>query len=337
MLRVDLSAQVKAGDHISFLGELRTENTDTVQPYALYVRIRPWAGRNFDIQAGRLPPTFGAFGRRTYAPDNPLIGYPLAYQYLTSLRPDALPASADELLRMRARGWLASYSIGNVAANRGVPLVDILRWDTGVQAHAGTDIVDATVSVTAGTLSNPLFRDDNDGRQVAARVAVHPIPGLIAGASFAHGPFVTTTAARGAVGDGHANEFTQVAWGADAEYSRDYYLVRFETVASAWTLPLVRAPLITNPLRSVGTAIEGRYKLRPGLYVAARVDHLGFSTITGTLRTDTWDAPVTRLEFGGGYSIQRNLLVKIELQHDSRKGGLVQVANPLAAQLVFWF
>jgi len=127
MLRVDLSALVKAGDHISFLGELRTENTDTVQPYALYVRIRPWVGRNFDIQAGRLPPTFGAFGRRTYAPDNPLIGYPLAYQYLTSLRPDSLPATADELLRKRGLGWLTRYTVGDTTFDQGVPLVRAFR------------------------------------------------------------------------------------------------------------------------------------------------------------------------------------------------------------------
>src|SRR5437660_527842 len=61
----------------------------------------------FDIQLGRVPPTFGAFPRRAYSTDNPFIGYPLAYQYLTSLRADALPANADELLQMRARGWLS--------------------------------------------------------------------------------------------------------------------------------------------------------------------------------------------------------------------------------------
>ena len=76
--------------------------------YALYVRIRPWTERRFDIQVGRIPPTFGAFPRRSYEADNPLIGYPLAYQYLTSLRADAIPASADELLQMRGRGWLAT-------------------------------------------------------------------------------------------------------------------------------------------------------------------------------------------------------------------------------------
>jgi hypothetical protein len=337
MLRVDISGSFKAGDHLSFLGELRTENVDTIEPYALYVRVRPWTDRNFDIQVGRVPPTFGAFARRTYASDNLLIGYPLAYQYLTSLRPDSLPASTDDLLRMRGRGWLSNFSIGSVAPDRGVPLANAFRWDTGVQVHAGNDTIDATAAVTTGTVSNPLFHDDNGGKQLAGRVAVHPIAGLVAGGSWARGPFVSSTAARGAVGDGHDNEFVQTAWGADAEYSRDYYLVRVETVVSQWTLPLVRAPWLPTPLTSVGTSIEGRYKLYPGLYVAARLDHLGFSEVSGSLRTDTWDAPVTRFEIGGGYSLQRNLLLKFEYQHDSRDGGLVRTFNPVAAQLVYWF
>ena len=74
LLRIDVSAAVTAGPHFAVLGEVRTENMDSLRPYALYVRIRPWTGRDFDIQAGRVPPTFGAFARRTYASDNPLIG-----------------------------------------------------------------------------------------------------------------------------------------------------------------------------------------------------------------------------------------------------------------------
>ena len=136
MLRVGITAAVKAGDRVAILAELRSENAGAPQPYALYVRIRPWAARTFDVQVGRVPPTFGAFGRRTYPADNLVIGYPLAYQYLTSLRPDALPANADELLRMRGRGWLSNFSVGNTAPDRGLPLVSAFRWDTGVQVHA---------------------------------------------------------------------------------------------------------------------------------------------------------------------------------------------------------
>src|SRR5260370_4873498 len=93
LLRIDVSAAAKAGPHFSVLGEIRTENVGPVRAYALYARIRPWTRRDFDIQVGRIPPTFGAFARRTYANDNALVGYPLAYQYLTSLRPDARPSS----------------------------------------------------------------------------------------------------------------------------------------------------------------------------------------------------------------------------------------------------
>jgi hypothetical protein len=319
------------------LGEVRTENIGPLRAYALYLRIRPWTMHNIDIQVGRVPPTFGAFARRIYASDNILIGYPLAYQYLTSLRADALPMSANELLDMRGRGWLSSYSLGNPTPANGLALASGFRWDTGVQVHAASDLVDATASVTIGTLSNPLFTDDNSGRQLAGRLSVHPLPGLILGASAARGPFVAATAARGAVGDGHDGEFTQTAWGGDIEYSRDYYLVRAETVFSRWKVPEVGAPVIDVPLNALASYVEGRYKIRPGLYAAARVDHLGFSELTGSRGPQTWDAPVTRIEVGGGYSIQRNLLLKLSYQHNTRDGGRVTMLNLGAAQLVYWF
>ena len=40
LLRIDVSAVVKAGPHLSLLGEVRTENVDSVQAYALYARIK---------------------------------------------------------------------------------------------------------------------------------------------------------------------------------------------------------------------------------------------------------------------------------------------------------
>ena len=342
LLRLDLTAAVKAGPHFTLLGEIRTENLGTVRPYALYLRIRPWTTRDFDIQVGRVPPTFGAFARRTYANDNPLIGYPLAYQYLTTLRPDALPASADELLRKRSLGWLLGYSLGDQQAAEGVPLVSAFRWDTGVQAHATAGMLSATAAVTTGTVSNPLFSDDNHGRQVAGRVELRPAAGLILGTSLARGPFVSEAASRAAVGDGHDADFTQTAWGGDAEYSRDHYLLRFETIVSRWQVPIASPPpqqiALQTPLAAASASVEGRYKLRPDVYVAARYDHLGFSNETSATATLPWDAPVTRIEVGAGYSIQRNLLLKGSYQHDDRDGGVLQkVEHLFAAQLVFWF
>jgi hypothetical protein len=337
MLRLAMTASVTANDHLAVLGEVRSENAGHPQAYGLYLRVRPWSQRNFDIRIGRVPPSFGAFSRRAYPADNPLIGYPVAYQYLTSLRADALPANADELLRMRGRGWLSSFSVGNQIPDRGVPLVSAFRWDTGVQLHAATEVVEATASVTAGTLSNPLWRDDNSGPQIAGRIAFRPALGLVVGGSAARGPFVSQAAAHAALNDGGAHHFTQNAWGIDAEYSRDYYVLRFESVVSNWTLPLIAGPAMRLPLQAVATSVEGRYKIRPGLYAAARLDHLGFSEIRGSLTHNTWEAPVTRVEMGGGYSIQRNLLVKATYQYNTRNGGRVEQLHLGAAQIVFWF
>ena len=337
LFRADLAGAFTVNRHVSFLAELRDENIDTFGAYAFYVRIRPWADHQFDIQAGRVPPVFGAFARRVYASDNPLIGYPLAYQYLTALRPDSLPWNADDLLRMRGRGWLTAFSIGTTTPSEGVPLMTAFRWDTGVQLHTASGILDGTIAVTTGTLSNPRLTDDNSAPQVAARLGVHPTAGLNIGISGARGPFVSSTAARGAVGDGHDQAFTQSALGADVEYSSGYYLIRGETIWSEWKLPQIGAPAIASPLRALSSYVEGRYKLRPGLYVAGRIDHLGFSDITGSAGTQTWDAPVSRVEVGAGYSLQRNLLLKFSVQHNVRDGGRITHATYPSAQIVYWF
>lgn len=337
IFRIDVTAAVRATERLSFLAEVRTEDGNRLQPYALYARIRPWLSKPIDFQVGRVPPTFGAFIRSTYASDNLLIGYPLAYQYLISIRSDALPANADELLRMRGRGWLSSFSIGNPLADRGLPLANAFRWDTGIQMHAGRQTVEATAALTTGSLGNPLVHDDNSGKQVATRVLVRPLPGLVVGASGAVAPFVSRAAAESAGAVNSMSSLTQSALGFDAEYSRGYYLIRMETIMSDWRVPLVRTPSIDLPLRARTFLVEGRYKIRPGLYAAARFDHIGFSEITGTTRTAEWEAPVDRVELGGGYSILRNLMVKGSYQRDTRPAGRTQKLNAIASQVVFWF
>jgi hypothetical protein len=338
LARIDLNAAVRATSRLSILSDIRTENGAGIRAYGLYLRFHPWEKRDIDIQAGRIPPTFGAFPRRSYATDNLLIGYPLAYQYLTSLRADALPRNADDVLRMRGRGWLSSFPIGDTSAANGMPVVSAFAWDTGVQLHVASPKVEATAAVTAGSLGRPLFADDNAGKQVAVRVAARPVAGLIIGGSAARSPYIARSALDAAPAADRTGSFTQSALGGDVEYSRGYYLLRFETVLSDWTLPIVDSPAIRLPLRATSTLVEARYKLRPGLYVAARADRLGFSTISGSGgQVDSWDAPISRVEAGLGYSIRRNVQVKGSVQHDERDGGRVRRATFVAGQLLYWF
>ena len=190
--RVGVTAEVRASQRLQFLGELRVDHGDRAAAVCAVTRASgPGPTRRFDIQVGRIPPTFGAFGRGTYGTANMLIGTPLAYQYLTSLRPDALPATADDLIRMRGRGWLANFPFGNTAADRGLPIINSFRWDTGVQVHGVNGLVEWTGAVTTGSLSNPRVDDDNGGRQLAGRAVVRPAAALALGVSLSRGAFLS--------------------------------------------------------------------------------------------------------------------------------------------------
>lgn len=340
VVRLALSATVRAGRRVSFLGEVQADNFDHVRPYAMFVRLRPWLDRNIDIQAGLIPPTFGAFARRGYTAGNPLIGMPLAYQYLTSMRGDAIPATADDLLRMRGRGWRVTYPIGSQRPDVGLPLVNALRWDTGVQVRTAWRVLEVAAAVTAGTLANPRAGDDNGGKQVSARVAVRPSAGLSFGLSAARGASLSRLVTRALPAALADDTYTQRAVGADAEISHGHWIVRSEAIFSSWNLPAVASPRIASRLGARALSFEGRYTLRPGLYVAGRADWLHFSDIQGSpsLGGPTpWDAPVRRLEVGAGYYVTRNAVLKGVYQDNRRSSGFRVSLRVPSVQLLYWF
>lgn len=336
LARFSLSGELRAGDRVAFLSEVRTENLETPQVYALYLRLRPWPDRAFDVQAGRIPPVFGAYPRRRYAADNPLIGEPLAYQYLTTLRADAMPRTADDLLAVRGQGWLVQYPVGSSYPAPGLSLVSSTRWDTGIEVHAGSEPVEGSVAVTQGTLCDPHTRDDNDGKQVSGRLVLHPAVGVILGASAAQGEYLSREVTD-VLPPASPGPFRQRALGFDAEWSRGYWILRAEAVWSRWDVPAIAAPLLRGPLGSTGAFLEGRFKVAPRVYLAARADHLAFSEISGSRERLPWDAPVSRLEAGLGVSPLRNLWLKAVYQHNWRDGGEIRSRGVGAAQISWWF
>jgi hypothetical protein len=336
-LRMGVSAEVRANDHVQLLTEVRLDQGRVLEAYGLFVRLRPWPARRFDLQAGRVPPTFGAMTRTTYGSGNILIGQPLAHQYLLSLRPDALPASNDDLLRMRGRGWLSNFPVGNAAAAPGLPMVNTSRWDTGVQAHGINGKFEWTGSVTAGSLSDPRFRDNNSGRQLAGRVVARPTAAFAFGASASRGAWLNRNIDADIAGPDSGDRSRQLAFGGDAEYSAGRILVRGEAIRSTWTLPAIATLNLSEPLVATSMLVEARYKIAPGLYVAARGDRIDFGWITGSEGPGTWESRTWRVETGFGYSVTRNVQLKAAWQHNDRNGGRVRRDSLVAGQVLYWF
>jgi len=333
-LRVRLLAEWRAAPHWSVLGEVRAENTNSIQAAALYVRWHPWSERDFDIQVGRVPPVIGAFARHAYGRDNIVIGFPLAYQYLTSLRSDAQPNSTDDILRMRARGWRPSYPVGSKAEAGGIPLVSAFDWDTGVEAHLRAGRLEYAGAITRGAPGSPAMGHARPAPNLSGRLAASILPGFVAGLSAALGHWVNDDLLS-TFPDTHAGS-SQTVIGTDMEYGRGRTLVRAEWLRTAFEVPLV--PSVSR-LTSTSVFVEGRYRFHPRWQASGRVERLDFGDIHGTL-TDvvaSWDAPVNRLELVVGYRAARNVEIRMGWQRNHRDGGRVHDRNYPAAQVLYWF
>jgi predicted porin len=212
-----------------------------------------------------------------------------------------------------------------------MPLITAFRWDTGVQVRIGPERLNAGIAVTNGTTSDPRTRDNNSGKQIAGRIHWKPNAGLTIGASAAHGAYVSDAALATATLVSGTLRSAQTAFGADAEYSRDHWLLRGELIWNQW-----QVPTLSRTLDATSVFVEGRYKISPGLFVATRFDRLGFSDLASATARLSWDAPVTRLETGAGYYIRRNLVAKGSYQHNWRNGGSVRTLGLFAMQLHFW-
>jgi hypothetical protein len=336
LARVSLSGALLPSGPVSLLAEVRSDNGDEPRAYALFLRTRPAKRWPLFLQAGLVPPVFGAYPRQRYTRDSPLLATPLAYQYLTTLRPDAVPGHPNDLLRVRGSGWLLRFPLGVRTAAPGLPLADGLRYDTGVQARYATDTLEAAASLTRGSLCRPRVEDDNDGLALSSRVAWRPRPSLTLGLSQSRGEWLGRDA-QAVLAPLGRNSAIQTAWGADVEASAGYWLVRGEAVWSAWSgLPVGPGGTFTT-VRALAATAEGRWRLAPGLNVGGRAEHLAFSSISGTASRAPWEAPVTRLETGISYAPVRHLVLKAGYQQNWRDGGHVRRSGLLAGQVVAWF
>jgi hypothetical protein len=342
LVRLGVGATLQLGTRASAVADVRAEGpTDggpwRAYPISLAFQVRLFAGSALAVAGGIVQPAFGAFTQRRYGADNLLIGYPLSYQYTTAVRADALPATADEVLKNRARGWEPSYSIGGRSDVSGLPLVNTSGWSPGIAVSGGAGRFNGRLAVTRGGLAAPGSADWQARWEVTGRAEFRPAVGLVLGVSAAHGAFVDDALTPVVATAAFNSKPRETAFGADAEYSWGYWLVRGEAIVSSRTYPAFAEPYLRDPLTTVAFEGELRYRIRPGLYAAARIGGLSFRSIQGSTITRSWDANLMRFETGLGYSFTRNVLVKTVYQYNRRDSSRRASLHLGAVQLVVRF
>jgi hypothetical protein len=262
LFRIGVTADVRVTSRVSVLTEIRSENGDGVKPYALYLRVRPWRDRPIDIQAGRIPPTFGAFARRDYGAGNPLIGYPLAYQYLTTVRPDAL-AGVERRRDPHARARLAAELSARLAQHRARHAADY-RISMGYR-RTGARRPGIAERGRRGDHRHGVGSTHARQQRGANRSSDAPSGGPTRGSYWEdrrHEALMSLTRRwpRPRFSPAMRDRSSRRS-GLDVELSRNYWLVRGELIWNQW-----QVPTLSHSLDAASGFVEGTYKVSPGFF-----------------------------------------------------------------------
>ena len=337
--RVRLFGEWRAATRLSVIAELRTENIDEVMLPALYVRWQPRATPDLHIHAGRIPPIIGGFARHAYGRDNVVVGQPLAYQYLTSLRPDAVPSTVDDLSRMRGRGWQPSYPVGATSIEPGLPLVSASKWDTGISGIWRRGRLDVSGALTQGSPAIPVVRDTNDQLMWSGRAAALVGRGVTIGVSGARGQWLEDNILDLTSG-GRDTPASQTLVAGDIEFGDGPWLVRGEWLRSAFEVPVTTRPDLDARLHAWAGFAEARYRPVPRWQVGIRVDRLAFGNLPDTAPEAvalSWDADVKRVEAVVGFRAHRRIEIRGGWQHNWREGGRVRERGVPVLAVLGWF
>jgi hypothetical protein len=309
-------------ERIGVFSEILFDDVSGIRIQGAYLVLNELAGREWlNVRAGISPSLIGSFGlRSTYFNSNPLLGVPMVWQYRTTLDGSGL-SSAEDLVRRREQ---------NV---RALPILYDACWSLVWEVMGNAGIVEYSLGVTPGAMSNPLSAPQEEGIQVLGRVGVEPKLGLRLGLSAGIGPYLggpkRDPLVEAVSYPGEPADYDQRLVGLDGEYSIGRLQIHSEGYFSSW-----EAPLVDDDLNVWGGYVEGAYDLTPRLLGALRVGALGFGEIETPAGTRTaWDDDVVRVESAFTYRVAREVHLRLGWQHTEFLTGVDESEDLFALQL----
>ncbi|MGH7680529.1 MAG: hypothetical protein ACRENN_00915 [Candidatus Eiseniibacteriota bacterium] len=311
--RLRMFATAAVSDHLDFFGEALGNESVGLIPFGAYATFHPKPGTDLNLEAGLIPWPIGDWAPRSTSDKNPLVGFPLMYQYHTSLRQDVMPATTDELLSQAGEGE-EGVSFGGSGDFNGMPIVYDQWWDFGGVLIGSARPFEYSLGFVNGSPGFPSPGEDNTpGKSFMGRLGLAPLAGLRFGVSGSYGPYLNEESVKPTLAPGQKiGSYNQVLRMADFQYSIGHADFHAEGFMNTWETPTI------GDLRVHGGYAELKYALPRGFYVAGRYNVQRYSDVkdsTGT--TMTWDADVDRLEVGGGYRITKGVTAKMVYQQNT--------------------
>ncbi len=308
--RLRMFAAAAVSDHLDIFTEALWNEDVGVVPFGAYATFHPSPVKDVNVEAGLIPWPIGDWAPRSTSDKNPLIGFPLMYQYHTSLRQDIIPPTADDLLSQAGEGEEGvNYGAGNDYS--GMPIVYDQWWDFGAVLLGSARPFEYSIGFVNGSPGFPSPGEDHTpGKSLLGRVGLAPMPGLRFGVSGSYGPYLNEESVKSSLPTGtDAGDFNQILGMADFEYSIGHADFHAEGFMNTWETPTV------GDLKVHGGYAELKYALPAGFFVAGRYNIMRFSDVKDSTGASlSWDSDVDRLEVGGGYRLSKGVTAKAVYQ-----------------------
>jgi hypothetical protein len=318
--RASLYVDMFAGQRVYGLVELRADRGEApadrpveTRVEQAYVRVTPIPKANLSVEAGKFVTPFGNWPQRHHSAADPFIRPPLPYDYRTMISPTIVPGTAA--------GFASWKDNPGFWRPIGAPIVWEAPYQFGAMAMGGWKTLGFRVGwVNSAPSSEPsqwgLDLHQRHAYSFIAHGAWQVTPELKLGVSYDRGPYLQDRL-KGAplpADENSINDFDQKIWGFEGTFARGPVELRSEVLLDTWDVPHVEDPYP----RDVSFYGEGKVKLTPGLYAAARYSGVRFNKVNvGGGAMERWDYPIDRVQVAAGYRLSRNTDVRAEYMINS--------------------
>lgn len=318
--RLSLGLDATAGEHLSFHsmtrwdrgfdagsapdGELRIDEA--------FLRWRVCDDQRLNFQIGKYASFFGTWSGQHDFYDDPFLLAPLPYSQIIGVSPFSPGNPLNTGGPGGGPGGPGGGGPGGPGGARPLSLQPKDQWSSmvwgpaygiGAGAFGSTEHFDYAVEVKNSALSShpEAWEEFDFGHPtVTARLGYRPDAAWAFGLSASRGGWSQVNAA-----GVDRDDLVQNSLGFDARWARHDWILSGEMVLTQFET------MSSGDLEAASWYLQARYKVRPGVWLAARIGQLIANDAVGPGGTDfAWQSDVWRAEIGGGWRIRPELLLK---------------------------
>jgi hypothetical protein len=277
-----------------------------------FLRWRPLGDARLQVQAGKFATVFGNWVERHPFFDNAFLDAPLPYNRMTALNDRTAPGpaaiSARRQLPDNKPAWL--------------PVIWGPSYGTGFAIFGAIGGFDYALELKNASLASrpdawSPWQEYFDYPTLTGRLGWRPSATWAFGLSASRGSYLLDEAAPALPPGEGRDDFMQTVLGTDARWAWRQFQVSGEVIAARFETPFA------GDLDVLSYYVEGRWKVSPALFVAARWGQQFFSDLAGR----GWDRDALRAEVGVGVKITPDILFKAQYSHTHESGGGAQGEN----------